>query len=124
MIPLVYFIEHCCTLALMALWHNQHQETQVSWKIWLLPNMVEKAINLKMSDFKLKVLRAQIYKELCYQYAGDESWKFNAKQIAERKAQFNAYKSLANKYYDEVALLDPNNAYDYQKLRVTTNYNL
>ncbi|SDP46029.1 hypothetical protein SAMN05428975_1309 [Mucilaginibacter sp. OK268] len=85
-------------------------------------NMVEKAINLKMIDFNLKVLRAQVYKELCYRFSGDESWKFNAKQIAERKAQFNAYKMMANKYYDDLALLDKDNAYDYQKLKVNVNY--
>jgi hypothetical protein len=85
-------------------------------------NMVEKALGLKMNDFNLKVLRAQTYKELCYRFSGDESWKYNAKQISERKALFNSYKAFANKYYDEVAMLDKNNAYDYQKLKVNVNY--
>jgi hypothetical protein len=75
-----------------------------------------------MTDFKLKVLGAQVYKELCYRFTGDESWKYNAKQIVARRRQFNNYKDLANKYYDEVALLDEGNAYDYQKLKVTEEY--
>ncbi|MEZ2338379.1 hypothetical protein AB6735_22215 [Mucilaginibacter sp. RCC_168] len=85
-------------------------------------NMVEKAVGLKMQDYRLKVLRAQIYGELCYQYGDDQSWKYNAKQIAERRDQFNSYKTLVNKYYDELAILDSSNAYDYQKLKVKEDY--
>jgi hypothetical protein len=85
-------------------------------------NMAEKSLTLKMQNFYLKVLRAEIYRELTYRLGGDELWKFNSKQIAERKSRFNNYKELANKHYDELALLDKNNAYDYQKLKVTTNY--
>lgn len=84
--------------------------------------LVEKAVSLKMQDFKLKVLRAQVYKDLCYRFGGDESWQFNIKQIAERKTLFNSYKKLANKYYDELADVDKNNAYDYQKLKETSEY--
>lgn len=87
-------------------------------------NLAEKAIDLNMQDFKLKVLRAQIYKELCYRYSGDESWKFDNKQIAERRIQFNTYKELANKYYDELAFLDKPNTYDYEKLKVKAKYPL
>lgn len=87
-------------------------------------NLVEKAIDLNMQDFKLKVLRAQIYKELCYRYSGDESWKFNNKQITERRIQFNTYKELANKYYDELAFLDKPSTYDYEKLKVKAKYPL
>jgi hypothetical protein len=85
-------------------------------------DMAAKAVNLKMQNFILKVLLAQIYRELCYRYSADESWMYNLKQIAQRKGQFNSDKILANKYYDEVALLDEGNAYDYQKLKVTEKY--
>lgn len=85
-------------------------------------DMAEKAIDLKMQDFRLKILRAQLYSELAYRFTGDESWKFNSKQIAERRKQFNNYKELANKYYDELAVLDKTNAYDYQKLKVNSDY--
>jgi hypothetical protein len=85
-------------------------------------SMVEKAVGLKMEDFRLKVLRTQIYSELCYQYGDDQSWKFNIKQIAVRRDQFNNFKQLANQYYDELAKLDPNNAYDYQRLKVKESY--
>lgn len=87
-------------------------------------NMVEKAVNLKMQSFQLKVLRAQVYKELAYRFTADESWKYNSKQVAERRKLFNSYKELANKYYDELAEMDKKNAYDYRKLKVNTNYPL
>jgi len=38
--------------------------------------------------------------------------------------QFNSYKELANKYYDELGVLDKENAYDYQELKVTAKYPL
>jgi hypothetical protein len=85
-------------------------------------NLAEKAVNLKMQNFYLRVLRAEIYRELAYRLAGDQSWKFNSKQITQRRSQFNSYKELANKYYDELAQQDKNNAWDYQKLKVKGDY--
>jgi hypothetical protein len=87
-------------------------------------NLAERAIVLKMANIKLKVLRAQIYKELTYRFTGGEAWKYNSKQIADRKNLFNGYKGLANKYYDELAKLDRPNAYDYEKLKAKYNYPL
>ncbi len=87
-------------------------------------NLAEKAIALNMKSFNLKVLRVQIYNELSYRFTGDESWQFNAKQIESRRKLFNTYKELTNKYYDELAVLDKNNAYDYQKLKFKGNYPL
>lgn len=87
-------------------------------------NMVEKAITLNMQNFYLKVLRAEIYRELTFRLGGDESWKFSSNQITQRRTQFNSYKELANKYYDELADVDKGNAYDYQKLKVTAKYPL
>jgi hypothetical protein len=87
-------------------------------------DMAEKAVGLGMKNFNLKVLRAQLYKELTYRFTGDESWKYNSKQIADRRKQFNDYKDLANRYYDELAVLDKANAYEYQKLKVTGKYPL
>ncbi len=85
-------------------------------------DLVEKAASLKMKSFNLKILRAQIYKELTYRFAGDESWMYNTKQIAVRRRQFDIYKEMANKYYDELSILDKQNTYDYEKLKVKTNY--
>ncbi|QEM07203.1 hypothetical protein DIU31_028265 [Mucilaginibacter rubeus] len=85
-------------------------------------NLVEKAISLKMEDFRLKVLRAQIYKDLCYRFGADQSWQFNAKQVIERRKLFNSYKQLTNKFYDELAEIDKDNSYDYQKLKETSEY--
>ncbi|OJW14270.1 hypothetical protein [Mucilaginibacter sp. 44-25] len=83
---------------------------------------IEKAINLGMSSFKTRVLRAQIYSNIAYRYSGDESWMFNKKQIADRKTLYNTYKDLANRYYDELAKEDENNAWDYQRLKVKGDY--
>ena len=85
-------------------------------------NLAERAVSLNMQSFNLKSLRAQIYKELTYRFTADESWKFNPRQIAARKRQFNVYKELANKYYSELAIIDKSNSYDYQKLKVRYNY--
>lgn len=85
-------------------------------------DLVEQAIAHHMVDFRLKVLRAQIYKNLCYRFGGDQSWQFNSKQILERRDLFNSYRQLANKHYDELADTDKENAYDYQKLKETSEY--
>lgn len=85
-------------------------------------DMAEKAINLKMEIFYLKVLRAEIYKELAYRLGGDELWKFNKEQIAERRNRFNYYKESANKFYDELTAMDSNNTSDYLKLKVKNKY--
>jgi hypothetical protein len=85
-------------------------------------NLVNQANDLKMQNIKLKVLRAQIYRDLTYRFAGDEAWKFSREEIQRRKSQFNNYKMLANKYYKELAEIDEANATDYSKLCVTTSY--
>lgn len=87
-------------------------------QLLLARKMVEKADSLKMQNFHLKVLRAQICKELTNRYAPAETWRFNAKQMTDRKQKFDYYKNLANTYYDELALIDKKNAYDYQRLKV------
>jgi len=81
-------------------------------------DMAEHAVELQMKDLKLKILRAQVYKDLVYRYSVSESWKFTSKQVAERKVKCDNYKALANKYYDELALLDAGNAYDYERLKI------
>lgn len=86
--------------------------------------LAEKAISLKMQNFNLKVLRAQIYKELTYRFTSDQAWQYNSKQVADRRKQFNTYKELANKYYSELAEVDKANANDYEKLKVKYNYPL
>lgn len=85
-------------------------------------SLVERAIGLKMTDFRLKVLRAQVYRDLTYRYSGDATYMYNSQQIADRRAQFSSYQSLANKCYDELAAFDPKNANDFQKLKVKLNY--
>jgi tetratricopeptide (TPR) repeat protein len=82
----------------------------------------ERAQALKMKDIRLKVLLAQLCSGLCYRFGGDASWKFKAAQIEKRRQQFASFKKLANKYYDELASLDPSNAYDYQRLKVSISY--
>ncbi len=85
-------------------------------------DLVEKAFELKMRALTLKILRAQIYRDLTYRFIDDQSWKFNSEEIQRRRALFNNYKTLANKYYSQLAQLDKNNAWDYQRLNVKTKY--
>ncbi|WP_412467473.1 hypothetical protein [Pedobacter sp. KLB.chiD] len=87
-------------------------------------DMIELAIKEKILDSRAKLLRAQIYSELCFRFSGDESWMFSATQIASRKKLFNTYKLAANKYYDELAMADKNHAYEYSKKKVGYNYPL
>ncbi|MDQ0965406.1 hypothetical protein QFZ20_000809 [Flavobacterium sp. W4I14] len=85
---------------------------------------IEKAIKIGMKDFRAKQLRAQIYSELCYRFTGDESWMFNNAQMISRKELFDNYKVLANRYIDELAMQDKNNAYQYTKRKVSYIYKL
>jgi hypothetical protein len=91
---------------------------QATDKLLLARKMADRADSLKMQRFNLKVLRAQICKELTNRYAPMDLWRFTDKQIAERKKRFEYFKVLANRYYGELPMLDKANAYDYQKLKV------
>jgi len=90
----------------------------------LAKDMTEKSIILKMRDPRLKLLRAQIYAELCFRFTGDESWMFNNSQIQSRKKLFEGYKTLANRYYDELAKADENHAYEYSRKKIKYDYRL
>ncbi|WEA01755.1 hypothetical protein [Mucilaginibacter sp. SJ] len=81
-----------------------------------------RADSLGMKDIKLKVLRAQIYKDLAYRFLGDERWKYNGKAGVGRKNSFELYKKKANELYEKLAELDVANAYDYKKLKETGEY--
>jgi Flp pilus assembly protein TadD len=87
-------------------------------------DLIEKAIENGMKDFRAKQLRAQIYCELCYRFTGDESWMFNKTQSDYRKQIFNGYKEKANRYLDELSELDKPNAYAYSKKKVSYVYKL
>lgn len=78
--------------------------------------MADKADSLHMKNFNLKVLKAQICKELTNRYAPLEVWRFDAAQLAARKKSFDYYKGLANREYAELEALDKSNAYAYQRL--------
>ncbi|HEK21113.1 MAG TPA: hypothetical protein ENO28_11740 [Bacteroidetes bacterium] len=92
--------------------------SQAANKLLLARRMADRADSLRMQSFNLKVLRAQIAKELTNRYAPMDLWRFTEKQIAERKKKFEYFKGLANAYYDKLALIDKDNAYDYQRLKV------
>lgn len=85
-------------------------------------NLLHRADSLNMKSFEFKVLRAEVYREICYRYQGDQSWKVNASQASLRRKEFNNFKDLANQYYDELANLDRDDAYTFNKLKVTSNY--
>jgi hypothetical protein len=87
-------------------------------------DLIERAIEDGMKDFRAKQLRAQIYGELCYRFTGDESWMFSKAQMASRKQIFNGYKEKANRYLDELSELDKPNAYAYSKRKVSYVYKL
>lgn len=85
---------------------------------------IEKAIKTGMQDFRARQLRAQIYSELCYRFTNDESWMFSKVQMTSRKALFDNYKVLANRYIDELSMQDKNNAYQYTKRKISFTYKL
>jgi len=85
---------------------------------------IEQAIKVGMTDFRAIQLRAQIYNELCFRFTGDESWMFTKAQKVSRKNLFENYKILANRYLDELAQQDKNNAYQYAKRKVSYVYKL
>lgn len=87
-------------------------------------SLVHRGDSLNMKSFEFKVLRAEVYREICYRYLGDQSWKVNASQASLRRKEFNNYKDLANRYYDELANLDKDDAYTFNKLKVTSNYSI
>lgn len=84
--------------------------------------LVNQATKLGMHNRKLTILRAQIYRDLTFRFADDQSWKFNNDEISRRRALFNNYKTLANKMYSDLEVEDKANASDYGKLIVKTEY--
>jgi hypothetical protein len=86
--------------------------------------LIEKAIKAGMKDFQAKQLRAQIYNELCFRFTNDESWMFSKVQMVSRKGLFENYKTLANRYLDELAEQDKANAYQYSKRKISFIYKL
>lgn len=91
---------------------------QATNKLLLAKRLADRADSLKMQRFELKILRAQICRELTNRYAPVGTWRFNDKQMADRKRKFDYYRDLANTYYDQLAILDKRNAYYFQKLKV------
>ncbi|SER30083.1 hypothetical protein [Pedobacter rhizosphaerae] len=87
-------------------------------------NMIEKCVELRMIDQRAKMLRAQIYEELCFRFSGDESWMLSPAQILARRKLFNRYKAAANRYLDELAQTYPNWAHDYSKRKISRSYPL
>ena len=91
---------------------------QATNELLLAKKMADRADSLKMQRFELKIVRAQICRELTNRYAPVGTWRFNDKQMADRKKKFDYYRGLANTYYDRLAILDKRNAYYYKKLKV------
>ncbi|RZJ87907.1 MAG: hypothetical protein EOO20_14940, partial [Chryseobacterium sp.] len=79
----------------------------------LAKNMIEKAIDLKMQDFRTKLLRAQIYNQLCYRFSGDESWMFNSVDVAIRRKLFEKYKLENNNNYEAIRKIDAKDEHLY-----------
>ncbi|HVX00167.1 MAG TPA: hypothetical protein VHA52_07020 [Candidatus Babeliaceae bacterium] len=85
-------------------------------------DLAQRARDLKMNDLKLKILIARLYNQMAFRFTNDQSWQYSNAQIGERRKQFNEYKTLANKGYDELETLDENNRWDYERLKVKENY--
>ncbi|MGF7079735.1 hypothetical protein [Mucilaginibacter sp. UYCu711] len=92
--------------------------SQATNKLLLAKSMADRADSLNMKNFYLKVLQAQLCSELVTRNAPIETWRFNEKQMAERRKKHDYYKELANHYYDIAALIDKNNAYAYHRLKI------
>lgn len=87
-------------------------------------NQIEKCAELKMTDKRVKMLRAQIYQELCYRFTADESWMLSPVQAAARRKLFNSYKEATNRYLDELASIYPNQAHEFANRKITYQYRL
>ncbi|WP_316848918.1 hypothetical protein [Pedobacter agri] len=85
-------------------------------------NMIEKAISEKMTNKNAKILRAQIYAELCYRFLGDEKWMFSPAVIQSRRKLFETYKAKANDSYDELIKSNINESYVLEKKKVKEGY--
>ncbi|WP_443938801.1 hypothetical protein [Pedobacter sp. MW01-1-1] len=100
---------------------QQHAKGSLE-KLTKAKDMIESAIKLEKTDLNTKILRAQIYYELCYRFSADELWMFSKTELARRKKLFDSYKASTNTYYDELAYEDKKNAYDYSRKKITYNY--
>ena len=88
----------------------------------LAKNMIEKAIDLKMKDFRAILLKAQIYNELCYRFSGDERWMFSSNEIANRRKLFEIYQAKNNSSYDLIRKSDMSHAHLYDKKEINYQY--
>ncbi|TKC07989.1 hypothetical protein FA048_12555 [Pedobacter polaris] len=80
--------------------------------------MIEKALSLKLIDLKAKIIAAELCNQLSYRYGGynsDLSWKYDSKTLAKYAAFQKRYKEEAIEFYKELAVLDKNSAWEYQK---------
>jgi hypothetical protein len=91
-------------------------------KLTIAKDMIEKAIAEKMNDKNAKILRAQIYAELCYRFSGDEKWMFDASEIVRRRKLFENYKAITNRYYTNLILFYPDSEPIYAKKKIEYIY--
>ncbi|WP_147322052.1 hypothetical protein [Mucilaginibacter conchicola] len=84
--------------------------------------MATRARELKMTEPKLIVLLAWINKNLCYQLLIEPKYNLKNVQLKERAAAFNTYKINGNKYLDIASLLYPEQAYDFETLKIKETY--
>ncbi|QEM07810.1 hypothetical protein DIU31_031515 [Mucilaginibacter rubeus] len=80
--------------------------------------LADRADSLGMKNLNLKIIRAQLCKELTFRYAPADTWRFNTAQMASRRQKFEYYKASANRQYDLLADLDKAHSSDYQRLKV------
>lgn len=86
---------------------------------------IDSAFAVGIDDLTAKVLRARIYYQLMSCFIADEGWRYEKPAVRrERKAKFERYQAMSNKYHGELETLDQANAHDYRKRISNTSYPL
>lgn len=77
---------------------------------------IDSAFSIGVSNLTARVLRARIYYQLKSCFIADEGWRYESQEVRrERRAKFERYQSLSNRYHEELVLQDPPNAHDYKQ---------
>jgi hypothetical protein len=80
--------------------------------------LADLADSLNMKDFKLKVIKAQLCKEITYRLSPAEPWRYNKQELADRRIKYLFYKNKTNSYLDQLAGIDTPDAYDFQRQKI------
>ncbi|MDX3916939.1 MAG: hypothetical protein QHC79_25580 [Pseudosphingobacterium sp.] len=85
---------------------------------------INKAFDNGISSLTAKALRARIYYQLKECFYTDEGWMYKNDDRKKRKALFERYQELANKYNGEMITLDPSGTGQYKSIIKEEKYRL